>query len=63
MHHVPVALPPELHRIKHHEDHRGVRKNEIKNDDGNGPAALLDGCERMADDASFQKSHLTSSSP
>lgn len=54
MHHVPVALPPELHRIKHPENHRGVREDKVENDGGDGPAALLDGSVRMTDDACFQ---------
>ncbi len=40
-----------------------MRKDKVENDGSDGPAALLDGSERMADDACFQKSHLTSSSP
>ena len=63
MHHVPVVQPPELHRIKHPENHRGVREDKVENDGGDGPAALLDGSERMADDACFQKSHANKGEP
>ena len=46
VHHVPHAavrrLVPELHRIKHSENHRGVRKNEVANDRSHAGDALGD---------------------